>query len=189
MSGHDDGDDHAEKTGAEERDEGDGKQDGGDRHQPVHETHDDAVEPANVAGEEADDEADRDADHGDRDADDDRHPRPVHDAAVDVPSKRVRAHPVLVGGRRPIVGADHALHSGHAVADRWVDLGGRQGAEARGGRPDQDHEQQHEAAEEDARAPGELRPDSREGAGPREVGRREEGRLDTQYRILGSRRT
>ena len=35
-----------------ERDERDGEQDGGDRHEPVHHAHDDAVEPAEVAGEE-----------------------------------------------------------------------------------------------------------------------------------------
>ena len=60
--GHDDGDDHGEQAGAEQRDQRDGEQYRRDRHQPVHDPHHDRVEPADVAGDQADHEPDRDAD-------------------------------------------------------------------------------------------------------------------------------
>ena len=158
---HDDRDDDAEQPGAEQRDERDRQQDRRDRHQAVHQPHHDGVDPAHVAGDQADEEPDRDADRRDRDADDQRNPRAVDDAAVDVAAEAVGAHPVGEGARRAVIVADRLLDAGHAVAERRIDLRRAFRAEQRRREPDGGHQQQDDRAEDDPAVARQPRPQRR----------------------------
>ncbi len=147
---HRDRDDHAQQTGAEQGHDRDREQDGGDRHQPVHQPHHHHVEPADVAGNQADHEPDGDADQRDREADEERDAGAIDHAAVDVAAEAVGAHAVLEHRGAAVVVADRLLVARHAVAERRIDLGRVLGAEERRDESDDDHQQHDRRAEDDA---------------------------------------
>jgi hypothetical protein len=107
--------------------------------------------PPYVAGDEANDEADRHGAGGDGDADDQRHPRAVDHAAIDVAAQAVGAHEDDTLGGGAVVEAEGDLGAGLLVARRRIDARRIHRAEDRRQDGDGQHDQQDDAAENDGR--------------------------------------
>ena len=95
-------DDHVDDARPERGHERDREDDGGKRHQPVHDPHEHVVEPAVVPAQRARTRTPTTNENSDdRDADDQRQPRAVDDAAPHVAPDVVGAEPVRRARRAP----------------------------------------------------------------------------------------
>ena len=92
-------DDHVLKTRAQHRHQRDGKQEGRNRHQPVHQSHDDRVHHPVVAGNQTQNHAADHRNYRHRDAYRQRKPAAVHHAREYVPAQMISAEQVLARWR------------------------------------------------------------------------------------------
>ena len=92
----------------------------------------------------------------------------------------VGAHPMRELALAAVVGPDRPLDAGHAVAEGRVDLRGSDGAEHRRRKTDGDHDEDDEAADDDAGVAQEPRPHAGARLQRDRLGRGEDGGLDAQ---------
>jgi hypothetical protein len=95
---------------------------------------------------------------------------------------------VTEGRGRAVLGPDRALEARRAVAGRRVDRARVERAEDRREGPDQRHQEEEAGADRDDRVAQEARGEGAAGRQGRGRGGRQQGRLGTQWRILGSNR-
>ena len=169
-------DDHRLHAGAHEGHQGQGEQDGRDRHEPVDDAHDDRVERPIVAADQPDGRARGESEQGHDEADAQRDATPVERAGEDVAAEMVRAERVLGVGGAQADARIHLLGIGRGPE------GGGDGAEREKQQHDAPGGERGIARHEHARGMGAP---ARDGHVQHEAGAR--GRH--QYRIRGSSTT